>query len=185
LLTTAGAPCRGFTSATIPIARVADVVTLRDVDTLQPDESVEERLALAIALAVRLHQLADQLLALADHDEVHERGDGLGVGERADAAHQDQGVVRAPVRGAQRDPRELEQAQDVDVVALVGHREADQLEIGERALRFQRLRRRRGPPHFLEVGGLGQEHALAHDVGQLVEVGDRSSGSRGSTSRRP
>ena len=152
------------------VGRVGDVMALGHVDTLEAHEAVQKRLAVAVAVAIGLHQLADQLLALTDDDEVHERCDRLRIGERADPAHEHERIVRPAVAGAQRDLRQIEQAQDVDVVALIGDREADHLEIGQRALRLERQRRRRCPPHLLEVRGFGHEHALADHVGQRIEM---------------
>jgi hypothetical protein len=108
--------------------------------------------------------------AFADDDEIHERRHRLGVRERADAAHEDHRVVGRPLGRAQSEAAQREQAQDVDVVALVGDREADHVEVGERPLRLQRERRALRALHLDDVGGVRQEHALADHVGQRVEV---------------
>jgi hypothetical protein len=162
LTTTGGAPRA--------VRRVAGLVPIRDVDTLEVDEPVEERLAVAVPVPIRLHELADQLLALADDDEVHERRDRLRVRERAHPAHQHERVVRAAVGRAQRDAGHVQQPQDVDVVPLVRHREADHLEVGQRPLGLERQRRRRSPSHLVEVGRIGEEDALADHVAQRVQV---------------
>ena len=115
-----------------PVRSVAYLVSLGHVDAVETRERGEEDRAVAIAPAIGGDQLDDQLFALADDDEVHERRDRLRIREGADAAHQHQRVVRTSDARAQRDPRHREQPQDVDVVTLVGHREADEVEVGER-----------------------------------------------------
>ena len=153
-----------------PVDRVRDLVSLGHVHAIEARERGQQASAVAVARAVRADQLDDQFFALADDHEVHEGRDRLRIRERADAAHQDQRIVRPSRGGAQRDPRHAEQAQDVDVVAFVGDREADEVELGERPERFERERRHLRPLHLVEVGRLRHEHALADHVGHRVQV---------------
>ena len=72
--------------------------------------------------------------------------------------------------GAQRDSGHGEQTQDVDVVALVGHRKSHEVEVGERPARLEREGRRGRAAHLVRVLGIGHEHALADNVGNRVEM---------------
>ena len=96
----------------------------------------------------------------------------LRVGERAHAAHQHERDPRRPARDARAgNARHVEQPQHVDVVALVGDREADEVEVRRAGRSDSRLNG--GVPvraELLDVLGIGQEHPLAHHVGQQVEV---------------
>ena len=146
------------------VLRVADVVALGDVDTRERRQQVEEARPVAILRAIGGDQLADQLLALADDDEVHERRDGLGIGEGAHAAHQHERILRAPLADPKGDAGEIQDPQDVDVVPLIRDREADHVEVAERPLGLQRERRRPGPGQLGHLGGVGKKDALADDV---------------------
>ncbi len=138
---------------------------------LEPvDEAVAAALVGGTARGPRLHDLAHHFLPFADHDHVHERGDRLRIREGADAAHHDHRVAGAPVGRADRDPRHAQEAHGVHVVALVGDREADQVEVGERALRLERERRGAGAPVLVQVLGVREEDALADHVRQRVQV---------------
>ena len=114
--------------------------------------------------AVGGDQLAHHLLALAHRDQVHEGRHRLGVGERADAAHQDHGMPGAAVGRARGNSGHLQQADHVDVVALVGHREADQVEFAEGPERLERERRGLRAQLLVQVLRVGKEHALADHV---------------------
>ena len=72
--------------------------------------------------------------------------------------------MRTPIANPQGDAGELEDAQDVDVVAFVGDREADHVEVAERPLGLQREGGRSGPGQLGRLGGVGEEDSLADDV---------------------
>ena len=76
----------------------------------------------------------------------------------------------SPLAGLERDPGQVEQAQHVQVVALVGHGEADQVEVGQRPLGFEREGPAAAAAELIDVHGVGEEHPLAHDVGDLVQM---------------
>ena len=161
----------------LTVVPVGHRVALRHVDSLDRRQAVQEVVSptgaerrRAEGLPVGGHDLADDLLPLAHHHEVHERRDRLRVRERAHAAHQDEGVLRPAVLGPQRDAGALEKAKGVDVVSLVGDREADEVEVRQRPLGLQREGLGAGPPVLGEVPGIGQEHALAHHVRERVQV---------------
>ncbi len=157
------------------VGAIADFVGVRHIDPGDRREAVQQA-ALALRgarlarLAVGGHDLAHHFLALPHHDEVHERGQRLRIGESADPAHQHDRILGLPVDRAGRQAGHAKQPHRIDVIAFVGHREADQIEVLEGALRFQREGRRLGPRVLVEVLGIGEEHALADDVRQRVQV---------------
>ena len=83
----------------------------------------------------RLPQVADDgqaRLAVADHEQVDERREQLGVlGARAAGDHQR--VVRAAVLGVERDPAQVEHRQHVRVADLVLERKAQDIEPAQAA----------------------------------------------------
>ena len=151
------------------ILRVGDGIAGGHVDTFDGRRLRQKRLAIG-GRAIGVDQLAHQLLALAHGDQVHERRDGLGVGERAHTAHEDDRIVRATFGRAIRDTRLAQQAQHIDVVALIGDGEPDDVEVGERSPRLERRGDRFGASALRLVCVVGKEDALADDVGALVEV---------------
>ncbi len=151
------------------VVRVPDVIGGRDVHAFERRRLREELLAVG-RRAIGIDQLVDQLLALADRDQVHERRHRLRVGEGADPAHEDDRVVGTPEGGAARDPRLVQEAHHVDVVALVGDREPDEVEVRQRTPGLERQRHGPGPRALRQVLVVRDEHALAHDVGALVQV---------------
>jgi hypothetical protein len=116
-------------------------------------------------------QLAHHLLAFPHRDQVHEGRHRLRVGERADAAHEDHGVAGSAVGRARGNPGHPEETDDVQVVTLVGHGEADQVELTEGPEGLERERRGLRAQLLVEVFGVGKEHALADHVRQGVEMG--------------
>jgi hypothetical protein len=76
---------------------------------------------------------------------------GSGFREGADAAHQNHRMLRPALGGSRRYAREAEHPDEVDVVALVGHREADEVEVGEGPERLQRERHRFRAKLLVEV----------------------------------
>ncbi len=157
------------------VIRVAHVVGIRHVDAAQGPERLEEApprvgRAAHAARAPRLDDLADDLFAFPHHDHVHERRHRFRIREGADAPHHHDGIAGTTVRRPRREPRHAEEPHGVDVVALVGHGEADQVEIGERTLRLQREGSGSGPPVLVDVFRVGKEHALAEHLGQSVQM---------------
>ena len=71
---------------------------------------------------------------------------------------------RSAARSGQ--PGHPQEPGDVDVVALVGDREADEIEVRQGALRLERERRRARSRVLVDILGVGKEHPLAHGVGQ-------------------
>jgi hypothetical protein len=85
------------------------------------------------------------------------------------AARDDERRAGVAVGGAQRDPRQVEDVEDVGVGHLVLEREADDVEGGERACGLQR---QNGQPPGTQLGlhvDPRCERALAGDVGAGVE----------------
>src|SRR6266508_5423797 len=64
----------------------------------------------------------------------------------------------------------FEEAQNVDVVSLVGDGEPDQVEVAERAQRLERKRLGAGTRVLVGILGVGEEDALADGLGQGVQV---------------
>ena len=159
------------------VIQIRDRVALRHVDALDRRQAVQEVVPPAgvnghrpEGVAVRGDDLPDDLLTLADHHEVHERGHGLRVREGAHAAHQDDGVLGPAGLRPERDSRRPEEAHRVDVVPFVRDREPDQVEVGERTLGLEREGAGAGPLVLRDVLRVRQEHPLADDAGQLVQV---------------
>ena len=90
-----------------------------------------------------LHDPRQALLAVADDEEVDERGEQLRVlGARA--AGDDQRMVEGAVLAVQRDAAEVEHGQDVGVADLVLQAEADQVELAQRREGLQAVERQAG-----------------------------------------
>ena len=179
--TSAGTPAsRGSDRVDGPVHRVANVVGRRHVDALERLEPLDHPLPQALlarllrpvgaAGSVGRDDLPDQLLALTDGDGVHEGRQGLGVREGADPAHEHQGVAGPAIRGPRGDTRHAEEAQHVDVVALVRDGEADDVEVPERAQGLEREGLGAGARVLVGVLGIGEEDALADGVRQRVQV---------------
>ena len=78
------------------------------------------------------HDPGQALLAVADDEEVDERGQHLRV-LRARAAGDDQRMVERAVLAVQRNAAQVEHGQDVGVADLVLQAEADQVEVATAA----------------------------------------------------
>ena len=160
-----------------PVFVIRDRVALRNVDPGNRRQAVQQVLSSpgvdrrgSEGVAVCGDDLSDDLLALADHHEVHERRHGLRVREGAHAAHQDDGVRGLALLGPERDAGHPEEPEGVDVVPFVRDREPDQVELGKGSLGLQRKGPRAGSLVLGKVFGVRQEHALTDDVGQRVQM---------------
>ncbi len=101
--------------------------------------------------AHHLGDLADHLLAVAQHGGVHVQRQRLGV-EGAVAADEDERVVVSPVGGAQRHHCQVDARQDVGVGQLGGQVEGQDVEVGGRACRLDAEQGHPGGPQLdLEV----------------------------------
>ena len=69
-----------------------------------------------------VHHPGNHRLALAHRDQVGEGRQGLGIQEERGAPQDDEGIAGSAVRGPQRDSREAEDLEDVEVVVLEGDR---------------------------------------------------------------
>ncbi len=120
----------------------------------------------------RLPQVADDRqarLAVADHEQVDERREQLGV-LRARAAGDHQRVVRTAVLGVERDAPQVEHRQHVRVADLVLEREAQDVEPAERRERLQAVERQAMlPQRGLEVGQR-RERPLAGPAGRVHQA---------------
>ena len=116
-------------------AVVGGLVHRGDVDTRDRGQGPEHALAAARSAPSRLPvphdlgDLADGLLAVADHEEVDEVGQWLGV-VRAVAPGADEGVLRGPRRRPDRDAGEVDAVQDVRVDELGRQVEGQHVELG-------------------------------------------------------
>ena len=79
-----------------------------------------------------VHDPRQALLAVADDEQVDERGEQLRV-LRARAAGDDQRIVERAVLGVQRDAAQVEHRQDVRVADLVLEAEAEDVELARAA----------------------------------------------------
>ena len=80
---------------------------------------------------MRINDLGEGLLALADEDRVEEGRNRLRV-EGAGPAADNERVVLTPVDRAKRDTGEVERLEHVAVAQFVGQRDADEVEIAYR-----------------------------------------------------
>ena len=88
--------------------------------------------------------LADGLLAVAEHGGVDEVGDRLRVERGVPAGDDDRVRRRSRSRGVQRDAGQVERGEQVGVAELGGERDAEQVERADRAVRVDgELRARR------------------------------------------
>jgi hypothetical protein len=123
---------------------------------------------LAAQRGPRQHERRQQLLGLADERRVDERRDRLGVRRRR-AADQHQRRVLGALGRAQRDAPEIEQREHVGERQLVLQRDADHVELAQRALGLERHQRQ---PARAQLGlhvGPRRERALARDPGIAIE----------------
>ena len=171
-----GAPSRGATSATVPSLAVSHLVGRGDVHPFDTEECPEERLPGRRRIALRLpHPLPERerlgpgLLSLPQEEPIHEGGQRLGIGPSAHAAHADQRIVRAPIPRLDRDPRKLQDPEEVQVVVLVGRGERHAIELGERPLRFQAQDGNPVPLVDRKVVRVREERALADDLRLPIE----------------
>jgi hypothetical protein len=124
------------------ISVVGHPVRVGHVDADEGFPALDDPAAAGLAIAVLggaidVDELGHHLLALTHDDRVHERRHRLGVGERAHPTHQYHGVSRAPIAGAQRQAGHPQEPGDVDIVALIRDREADEIEVRQRTLRLE------------------------------------------------
>ena len=114
----------------------------------------------ALELAPEVANDGQARLAVTHHEQVDERCQELGV-LSSRSAGDDQGVVRPPILGMERDPAQVEHRQDVGVADLVLEREPQHVELAKRRERLQAVQRQAlFPQSGLEVGQR-REGALA------------------------
>src|SRR5919205_104825 len=138
-------------------------------DPRELQQQVLLRPALLCVLKEEVNELRHQYLALADGDHVRELGDGLGVEEGGGAAHQDERVVVRAVTCPDGNARELEHARHVEEVGLEGDGEGHDVEVAHGRLRLQGEERRVRALVLAQLRVVGQEDALARDLGHAVE----------------
>ena len=133
-------------------AVVLDLVHRGHVDARDRGELAQHALAGGApgALPRRddLGDLADRLLAVADHERVDEVGHGLGV-ERAVPTDDHERVLGAAVLGPHRHAGEVEALEDVGVHELGGEAEGEHVEVAGGVVgvdREERARPRRASP---------------------------------------
>ena len=107
--------------------------------------------------------------AFAGGNHVGEQGERLRVHEGYRAADQHQRMAVGPLLGAQRQPGQSQQGEDVGVVPLERDGEREDVEVVDRRLRLDRDNARAGLEEGVQLLLGWQEHALAHDVGLIVE----------------
>ena len=147
---------------------VADLVLLRDVEAVFRLERLEALARIGPAQE-RLHHPRHDRLALAHRDEVGERRERLRVQEHRRAAQDHQRIARAAVLRAQRDAREPQHLQHVQVVVLEGNRESDRVEVPKRRPGLEAHERAARPLELELVLVVRQERPLADDVGRAVQ----------------
>ena len=134
------AGCDGDDGRTV----VGDVVHRRHVDARHLGELVQDRLAVGAPAADPrpddLGDLADDLLALAEHDDVDEVGERLGV-ERGVPADDDERVLRPPVSRSHRHARKVDHVEEVGEHQLRGEVERQQVELARGAVGVDREQR--------------------------------------------
>ena len=103
-----------------------------------------------------VHDPRQALLAVADDEQVDERGQHFGV-LGAGAAGDDQRMVERAVLGVQRDAAEVEHGQNVRIADLVLQTEAEEVEVAQRREGFQAVQRQPGlAQHGLEIDPRGE-----------------------------
>ena len=163
-------------------AVVGALVERRDVDALELGEVAQEALAAACRLARHLPRrdhladLGDDLLAVAEHDDVDEVGERLGV-EGAVAPDHDEQVVVGPAGGVHRHAGEVDALEDVGVGELGGEVEGEQVEVAGGAVRVDAEERDAGGAELVghvgprAVGPLGDGAlALVEDLVEDLEA---------------
>src|SRR5262249_17480877 len=85
-----------------------------------------------------VHEPRQALLAVADDENVNERGEQFRVLSTGAAAYY-KGVADAAILGVQRDAAQVEHIEDVGVTNLVLQAEADHIELAQRRERLQRV----------------------------------------------
>ena len=119
-------------------------------------------------LAQDIHQVEDQLLALADREGIEEIRHRFGV-ERAVSAADNQGMMLAARGGAQGDARQVQRLKRVGVERFIWKRDSHQVEIRHRAAAFEREERHPLPPHRRLHIGPRQEHPLGERVRPRID----------------
>ncbi len=110
-----------------------------------------------------------RMSALAGGDHVGKRRERLWIHERDRAANHHERVMLRPRLGADRDAGEPQHGDDVGVVPFEGDGEGEHVEIAHRKGGLDGAERRPGRELRREIVAARQEHALAHDIIQLVE----------------
>ena len=128
------ASLEGLDRGDAPVVEVAHVVEAGHVDARDPCQLPQHVAAALLGpppglpRGDHLGDLADHLLAVAQHDEVEEVGEGLGV-VGAVASGADQRVGAGPASCVQRDAGQVEAVQDVRVDELCRKVEGDDVEL--------------------------------------------------------
>ena len=156
-----------------PVGQVAGLVEVGHVHALDAGEGRGARSARsarppAFQAADDRVDLAHDLLAVAQHHEVEEVGERLGVVGGV-AAGADQRVGGGAVGGAHGHAGQVDAVQDVRVDELGGEVEGDEVELVGRAVGVDREQRDVLAPHDLLEVGPGGVGALGEGVGALVE----------------
>jgi hypothetical protein len=134
------------------VALVGDLVHRRHVHALDPRELTEHALAAALGAARglpsgdHLGDLGDDLFAVAQHDEVEEVGERLGV-VGAVPARGHQRVLGAALGGPHRHARQIDAVEEVGVGQLGGQVEGEHVELVARAVSVDREQRDALAPH--------------------------------------
>ena len=149
------------------VVMVGDVVQAGDIDAVQVGGSTEEfRLAPALTprLAVQLHQLHGDVLALAQAHQVDEVGDGLGVVHSGAAGDHQRGQA-VTLGAAQGDLRQIQHVEDGGEGHLIAHGKGHDIEIGDGVAGFQREQRDIRMAHLrLHVAPGGKDPLAPHAV---------------------
>ena len=100
---------------------------------------------------VALQKFWDHFLTFTDQEQINKIGNRLGVEKGCWSAGNNQGMVRSPFRGPERNMRGRQHIKDMQIVRFKRNRESQDFKIGQGSLGLERGERRTRPS---QRGGL-------------------------------
>ena len=116
---------------------------------------------------MQLDELNVHLLALAEHSQVNEVGNGLAVEHRRAARDDERGQLRALAR-VERHTRQIEHIQYGGKRHLVADGKGDDVKIADGIAGLERVERQAGTAHLLLHVAPGSENALAPNAVHVI-----------------
>ena len=86
---------------------------------------------------IAFQKLGNHFLTFADQEQINKIGKRFGVEKGCRSTGNDQGMMRSPFRGPERDMRGRQNIKDMQIVRFKRNRESQDFKIGQGPLRFE------------------------------------------------